>query len=327
MEEHKTGQQTLLIQICDQITAHFIYGLVIQMLLYSVCSIWLSYLPLTFLQIISTTHIFALYLAYTLSHTPREPSERAELADVIKDIKTYITSFSIPILEKSADQKNNAAYALKYLIALTCLYHIPAIIGIAAGYLVLCLSHGKEQAKPFLNIELLAYSSIYAFTSQINHPAIKLAQIVVSLVLLCKIYNPLAPKQETKLSYLNQLKALITNGAENLKASINSAADSKEKAIHILLATAIIMPIVQFLPLFSPIANICYSAFGILTQSLISTVLLGEKLERFFLPQTTSQDIKAKAPTPSASEYISALQSFAKMYITSACAGLAQPPI
>lgn len=277
-KENNSETNDILVQFFDQIIAYFIYGLIAKMLAFSVSSIWLSYISLSFLQLIFVTHVFSLYLIKRIPETNSKPKEQSSLEQIFQEIRFAILNLPSMFISKENKKAFNALTALSYLLTLLCIYNIPAILGIMAIYTILCLSHGPHQTKSLLNLNMLVYSSLFAILFQSSHPLALISMGVLSMAILVEAYIP--DETNTGISQANKLYENICSSFAKLHQGIRS----EYNTIHILFLLVILSPIFNLFPILCILNSLIFSPSGIVFQTCLSTVMLGEKLYEFLLP-------------------------------------------
>ena len=284
-----------LILYFDQVFAHLIYGLVAQMLAFSVCNVWMIYLPTLCEQTLFTTYVYSLYVTKKIPELKQLTHEQTDIEMVFSNIANFILSITLFFKQPEHRDQNspNTLHALSYLVALLCIYNIPAILGIAAAYIILSLSHSTQLAQNILNIKILTYSALYSILLSITHPAALFAQTMLSLMILTEIYP--STTEASNLSMAENCMLKIQQSFELIIDAIipplphhSGKTKQYEPLVHILILLVVISPVISVLPVFSFIPYCLNSGAGKVLQAVISTHMLGEKLKYFFFPKLSA---------------------------------------
>lgn|GEM_PF-5472532 len=135
----------------DKISAHFVYSIVVQIILFYICNIWLNYLPSANLFFLSHTYLFGLYLAYKLPKLISTPQPES-LKSIILHIKSHLEQYVGYIKIKG----------IEYLLIIFAFYHMPALLSLTMTYIILSQSYGHEQTESILHIPLLILCSMFS---------------------------------------------------------------------------------------------------------------------------------------------------------------------
>lgn len=258
-------------QKVDLLAAQLIYGVVIQVIIFYICSIWLTYLPATPLYFLHHTYLFSLYLAYKL---PTLYENKEDLSIIIQRIKKLVENFTKLL------PWNNEINSIKYLAIVAALFHMPALFGITLTYIILSQNYGYEQVESLLNISLIVLCSLLSIASSILLP---LAVILSPIIFTLMFSDASLLKSKEWAKYFTEAKDTFYE-----KFETGSATD---KIVLFMIAISLLMPSIQAIPFICILYPRLSSPALILFKFMLSTLLVGERSHQFLSPAVESENI------------------------------------
>ena len=268
-KHHQTTTQKV-----DLIAAQLIYGIVIQIIIFYICSIWLTYLPATPIYFLYHTYLFSLYLAYKL---PTLHEDKKDLSAIRERIIELLENFTklLPL--------SNQLDSIKYLAIVAALFHMPALFGIALTYIILSQNYGPQQGESLLNISLIVLCSLLSISisSSITLPlAIILCPAI--FILMFSDASLFKPKEWTK--NLTQAKDTFYEKFE--------AGSATDKIVLCMIAISLLMPSIQATPFICILYPILSSTPLTLFKFILTTLLVGERSHQFLSPAVEPGNIE-----------------------------------
>ncbi|MCP8351805.1 hypothetical protein [Candidatus Synchoanobacter obligatus] len=298
-----------IIHYADKCVSQLIYGIIFQLATLSICRIWLVYFPFQVLFSLLHTQLFSLYVAITLA-TLKKEEHNGGILNIIQNIPTLLLQSTLlkylrfaPSTSDPKDQPLFSLQALTYLVCLICIYNIPALINLLLVYVILCLDIGQTNTLRILHLPALLASSCYGILC--GYFSSKTAVFLSSLALY--IVAIAFPSDAEKGDDLLQTISNHLNHSLQLYSDQFYAADNPADIIlYSLVLIAMVSPLTNLLPLLYPIAQILYSLPALCIQSLLTTYVLGAKIEQLFFKIPVHLDTASCAVSP----YLQVAQAF-----------------
>ncbi|MEC7030130.1 MAG: hypothetical protein VXW87_00465 [Pseudomonadota bacterium] len=248
MKDHKN---TSALHFLDKIGFYFVIGFIFQAIIFKTSQIWLG----LFLSVQANYWLITFpYSTYTCLMLPKirsKPSQRSSiwqigkhLADSLSFEKLLESLFVYPVLQNnSLSSKSYSAQALKYVLALLLLYHIPEVIALLICYTILCLDYGKTHTDGLLNIPLILISSLYGVMIPLQSSIAMIGKMALLALLSMHIFRPIVPKNSKNLFNLNGYLPLVTQQIDDTFQQLKGS----QILLFGVMITILMIPAVQLL--------------------------------------------------------------------------------
>lgn len=254
------AKQTL--QETDKFLSYLIYGICIEILVFGLCQVWLTYIPTPNALFIEHVYLYSLYLIYKI---PSLSTDRPHVS--IQNIIAHLQSKlfqSVPHLQ-----------APKYLLSILLLYHFPAALGLFITYIILSLSYGIDQTETLLNIPMIGLSSFWCILNATPSPWTIPLSMATAAVTFTAIFSNI--DQLDVDHFTEQLK----QAWDNFSGALADNSTIEQTIVLSFTLLHLSMPFIRAIPIINRLYAILYAPPVLFTQMGITTFLLGQKCEVF----------------------------------------------
>lgn len=258
MKDHKNSSA---LHLLDKIGFYFVIGFIFQAIIFKTSQIWLGLFLGVQANYWLVTFPYSAYICLMLPKIRSKPSQRSSiwqlgkhLSDSLSFEKLFESLFVYPMFQnESLSSKSYSAQALKYVLALLLLYHIPEVIALLLCYTVLCLDYGKTHTEGLLNIPLILISSLYAVMIPIQGSMAMVGKMALLTLLSMQIFRPLVPPNSKSHIDLNDYLALVVQEAHDTYQQLKGS----QILLFGVVITILLIPAIQLLQLtFTLLASI-----------------------------------------------------------------------
>lgn len=253
--------------------AHFIYGMIIQVLIFYTCNIWLAYLPIPSLYLLHHTYLFSLYLAYKLPSLKKlEQSE--DISEIFSHLKDNVQKYAGFIPQ----------HGFLYLAIFILLFHMPTLAGLLLTYIIFAQGYGHDQVDSLLHLPLMALCSLFAISSVIGW-SLPLTLSIPPVIFILMFSS-------ARIGHFKGLIQTLQDAKETFLTDYDTG-DIYQKTTLALIGFSLITPYVQVIPFISCLYPYLTSDSVNLLKFTLSTLLVGEKSKDLLSPQDQKENLES----------------------------------